>query len=78
VGDLSREYYRSKQEEQHWKMERDPLELLSSTLLKEGAVEKAFLSAIDAEVISEMDAAVRFAIAATYPKTDEVDQDVYA
>jgi len=29
-------------------------------------------------VISEMDAAVRFAIAATYPKTDEVDQDVYA
>jgi len=78
VGDLSREYYRSKQEEQHWKMERDPLKLLSSTLLKEGAVEKAFLAAIDAEVISEMDAAVRFAIAATYPKTDEVDQDVYA
>lgn len=78
VGDLSREYYRSKQEEQHWKMERDPVKLLSTRLLKEGAVEKAFLAAIDSEVSSEMDAAVRFAIAATYPKTDEVDQDVYA
>ena len=25
VGDINREYYRSKQEEQHWKTERDPI-----------------------------------------------------
>ncbi len=78
VGDLSREYYRSQQEEQHWKMERDPLKLLSSRLLKECAVENRILAAMVSEVSSEMDAAVRFAIAAPYPKTDQVDQDVYA
>ncbi len=27
VGDINREYYRSKQEEQHWKTERDPIKL---------------------------------------------------
>jgi pyruvate dehydrogenase E1 component alpha subunit len=76
VGDLSRDYYRSKQEEQHWK-ERDPLKLLSARLLKEGVIEKASLAAIDSEVNSEMDAAAKFAIAAPYPKTAEVDQDIY-
>ena len=28
VGDINREYYRSKDEEKHWKTERDPIKLL--------------------------------------------------
>jgi TPP-dependent pyruvate/acetoin dehydrogenase alpha subunit len=78
VGDVSREYYRSKQEEQRWKTERDPLKLLSSWLVKEGLADQASFAAIESEVNAEMDAAVKFAIDAPYPKPDEVDQDVYA
>jgi TPP-dependent pyruvate/acetoin dehydrogenase alpha subunit len=78
VGDISREYYRSKQEEQHWKTERDPLQLLGSWLVKQGLADPKILAQIASEVNSEMDAAVKFAIAAPYPKLEEVDQDVYA
>lgn len=78
VGDISREYYRSKQEEQHWKTERDPLKLLSSWLVKEGLADERSLAQIESEVNAEMDAAVKFATAAPYPKPHEVDQDVYA
>jgi acetoin:2,6-dichlorophenolindophenol oxidoreductase subunit alpha len=35
VGDINREYYRSKQEEQHWKTERDPIKLHANWLLTE-------------------------------------------
>ncbi len=36
VGDINREYYRSKQEEQHWKTERDPIKLHANWLLAQG------------------------------------------
>ncbi len=36
VGDINREYYRSKQEEQHWKTERDPIKLLANWLIEQG------------------------------------------
>ncbi len=78
VGDISREYYRSKQEEQHWRTERDPLKLLSSWMLQEGVADQAAVAAIESEVNSEMETAMKFAIAAPYPQPDEVDQDVYA
>jgi pyruvate dehydrogenase E1 component alpha subunit len=78
VGDISREYYRSKQEEQHWKTERDPLKLLGAWLVKEGMADQASLAGIESQVNSAMDAAVKFAVDAPYPSPDEVDQDVYA
>ena len=33
VGDINREYYRSKQEEQEWKTERDPIKHLGEWLI---------------------------------------------
>ncbi len=33
VGDVNREYYRAKQEEQEWKTQRDPIQLLADWLL---------------------------------------------
>ncbi|MBV8476718.1 MAG: thiamine pyrophosphate-dependent dehydrogenase E1 component subunit alpha [Acidobacteria bacterium] len=78
VGDISREYYRPKEEEQHWKTERDPLKLLGSWLLKQGLADEAVLARIAAEVNGQLDAAVQFAIAAPYPNPEEVDKDVYA
>jgi acetoin:2,6-dichlorophenolindophenol oxidoreductase subunit alpha len=78
VGDINREYYRSKHEEQHWKNERDPIKLHSNWLLNQGYADAASLERITSEVRAEMEAAVKFAIAASYPSVDEVEQDVYA
>ena len=78
VGDVNREYYRSKQEEQMWKTERDPIKLLGDWLTGEILADRARLDRIQAEVSSEVAKAVAFAVAAPYPDVDKVDQDVYA
>ena len=78
VGDINREYYRSKQEEQHWKTERDPIKLHAGWLTAQGYADAAALKQIETEARAEMEAAVKFAIAAPYPSVDQVEQDVYA
>jgi len=78
VGDINREYYRSKQEEQEWKTRRDPILLFSAWLVSEKIADVAALKKIEGEVEAEMQAAVEFAIAAPYPEKSEVDQDIYA
>ncbi len=78
VGDINREYYRSKQEEQTWKTERDPIANFTKWLLEQKVADKPQLAAIEAEIESEMKKAVEFAIAAPYPTPDKVGQDVYA
>ena len=78
VGDISREYYRSKQEEQEWRTQRDPISLFAAWLVGQKLADAAFLSRIESEVKAEMQAAVEFAIAAPYPDLSEVEQDVYA
>ena len=78
VGDISRDYYRSKQEEQRWMSERDPVALHAGWLVAEGLAEKAMLDRIEREVAAEMDAAVEFARNAPYPDPQRVDEDVYA
>jgi acetoin:2,6-dichlorophenolindophenol oxidoreductase subunit alpha len=78
VGDISREYYRSKQEEQEWKTNRDPLKLLANWLVDQRLAEPTALKLIESEVKAEMQAAVDFAIAAPYPSPDQAEQDVYA
>jgi TPP-dependent pyruvate/acetoin dehydrogenase alpha subunit len=78
VGDMSREYYRAKAEEQKWKAERDPIKLFSDWLIGQNMADRAGLDKIQSEVKAEMDQAVQFALAAPYPAVDKVDQDVYA
>ena len=78
VGDINREYYRSKKEEQQWLGENDPIRNFSDWLKAEKHANAAALSAIDAELKTEMDNAMKFAIAAPYPGVEQVDQDVYA
>ena len=78
VGDVSREYYRTKQEEQQWKTERDPLKIMADWLVAEKLADRAALDQIHAEVKAEIDKGVQFALNAPYPTADEVDQDVYA
>jgi pyruvate dehydrogenase E1 component alpha subunit len=78
VGDINREYYRSKNEEQHWKNERDPIKLHSKWLLDQGHADAASLDRITSEIRAQMESAAKFAIAAPYPSVDQVEQDVYA
>ncbi len=78
VGDINREYYRSKQEELEWKTNRDPIKLLGEWLMKEKLADSSALARIETEVRKEMQAAVEFAIAAPYPSVDQTEQDVYA
>jgi len=78
VGDINREYYRSKQEEQQWKGERDPIKLHAQWLIAQGYADAGMLESISSEVRAQMEAAVKFAIAAPYPGVEQVDQDVYA
>jgi TPP-dependent pyruvate/acetoin dehydrogenase alpha subunit len=78
VGDINREYYRPKQEEQEWKTKRDPIKNFSQWLVEQKFSDEGKLRQIQEEVRAEMKAAVEFAIAAPYPTVDQVDQDVYA
>jgi TPP-dependent pyruvate/acetoin dehydrogenase alpha subunit len=78
VGDINREYYRAKNEEQHWKTNRDPLKVLGDYLLQEAFTDLETLARMQEEIASLMKAAVEFAIAAPYPAVEEVEQDVYA
>jgi TPP-dependent pyruvate/acetoin dehydrogenase alpha subunit len=78
VGDINREYYRSKQEEQAWKTERDPILNLRKFLIEQKFADATTLAAWNDELELGMKTAMEFAIAAPYPNVDEVDQDVYA
>lgn len=78
VGDINREYYRAKREEQHWKTERDPIKLLADWLHGQGHADAAALEQITAAACSEMEAAVKFAIVSPYPSVEQVEEDVYA
>jgi TPP-dependent pyruvate/acetoin dehydrogenase alpha subunit len=78
VGDISREYYRSKLEEQEWKTKRDPIELLGDWLTSQKLADAASLLRIESEVRAQMQSAVEFAVAAPYPSPEEAEQDVYA
>jgi acetoin:2,6-dichlorophenolindophenol oxidoreductase subunit alpha len=78
VGDINREYYRSKQEEHLWKTERDPIANFGKWLVEQNLADAAALARVADELESEMKKAVEFAIAAPYPSADEVSEDVYA
>jgi acetoin:2,6-dichlorophenolindophenol oxidoreductase subunit alpha len=78
VGDIAREYYRSKQEEQEWIADRDPIALHRAWLLAQGIADPSELDRVATELEAEMNAAVEFAIKAPYPDPARVDEDVYA
>jgi len=78
VGDISREYYRSKQEEQQCKSDRDPIKVVTGAILAQKIADQSALDLIQSEVKAEIERAVQFAMAAPYPTVDKVEQDVYA
>jgi acetoin:2,6-dichlorophenolindophenol oxidoreductase subunit alpha len=78
VGDVSRDYYRAKQEERRWVAERDPIAMLGRHLVDQGAADQEALDRMHTELAADMDRAVQWAIDAPYPGVEEVGEDVYA
>ena len=78
VGDIKRDYYRSKEEETLWKTQRDPVKVLADWLISEKLADRPALDQIENEIDAEVKRAVKFAIDAPYPSLDKVDQDIYA
>jgi acetoin:2,6-dichlorophenolindophenol oxidoreductase subunit alpha len=78
VGDVERSYYRSKDEEERWKSERDPLRELGDWILDQGFAGRGELDRIAHEAETEIEAAAEHALEAPFPDPREVDQHVYA
>ena len=77
VGDINREYYRSKDEEQDWKENRDPIIRFRSWLVSEGIASEAEIDAMNAEIKQDATTAVEYALNAKYPDVSEVDMHVF-
>lgn len=78
VGDISRGYYRSKDEEALWRAERDPILRLRSRLIETAAAPAGLLDDMEARVQAEVAAGVEFARQAPHPDPREVHTHVYA
>jgi TPP-dependent pyruvate/acetoin dehydrogenase alpha subunit len=77
VGDINREYYRSKDEEKDWKDNRDPIIRFRAWLVSEGVASEEEIEAMNAEIKDDAAAAVEYALKAKYPDVGEVDMHVY-
>lgn len=77
VGDVDRSYYRSKEEEQEWQRERDPISRLAARLLDSG-IRPDQLEATEEQAETEVREGVQFGLEAPFPDPSEVTDDVYA
>ncbi len=78
VGDVNRAYYRSKDEEQRWTSERDPLKIMARWLCDERLADEAALARVEQHVRDDVARGLDFALNAPYPDPSEVDRHVYA
>ena len=78
VGDINRAYYRSKDVEQEWMTQRDPIARLSEWLLVARLTDQSVLDRIHADVKDEIARGVQFALDAKFPNVSEVTMHVYA
>jgi pyruvate dehydrogenase E1 component alpha subunit len=69
--------YRSKEEAEHWKQRRDPLERFEHRVVEAGLLSSDALRSADGEVAAEIASAVAAAEAAPLPDPTSVTSDVY-
>jgi len=78
VGDINRGYYRSKEEEERWQAERDPLKLCRAFLAADFQAPAAIFDDIERRAAEEVRQGVEFALAAPFPNPSEATNHVYA
>ena len=69
--------YRTPEEEEEWRTQRDPLDAFIKKALELDLVKEDALERIDAQVNAEIEVAVEAAEAAPFPEPDDVLTDVY-
>ena len=70
--------YRTREEENDWRENRDPIDRFARLLIDKGHADRAGLDALDAEVAQEMLDGIEFAKQSPYPAAEEVTRHVYA
>src|SRR6184192_4335614 len=73
VGDVNREY-RTRDEEKDWMTKRDPLQTLATRLTQQKLVDGDTFDRILRDVKTEIEKGVEFALAAPYPKPEQVTE----
>jgi acetoin:2,6-dichlorophenolindophenol oxidoreductase subunit alpha len=76
VGDVDRAYYRTKEEEDLWRSERDPLALLGAWLRERGSADDD-LRRIEDGARGEIESGVAFALDAPFPDPSEATRHVF-
>jgi len=69
--------YRTREEEEEWRA-RDPIKTFSIRCVQEGILSQEEVEALDREVASEIEEAVKFAVESPWPEPEELYEDVYA
>jgi pyruvate dehydrogenase E1 component alpha subunit len=77
VGDINREYYRAKKEEEEWKTNRDPIIRMRAWLVDNKYATEEALDELSKEVADDAESAVAYALEAPYPDVSEVDMHVF-
>ncbi len=78
VGDIDRSYYRSKQEEEAWEANRDPIEIMADWMVERGIADRETLHQIEERIEEGVASAKEWALNAPYPDSSEVRKHVYA
>jgi pyruvate dehydrogenase E1 component alpha subunit len=68
--------YRDAEEREQW-LKRDPIVLFKNYLIAEGHFSQEQLDALEAEVLEEVDEAVRFTDESPYPEPETAFADLY-
>ncbi|MED4609064.1 MULTISPECIES: thiamine pyrophosphate-dependent dehydrogenase E1 component subunit alpha [Paenibacillus] len=70
--------YRTKEEEQYWKEEKDPIAKMAARLLADQAATGEQLEELRVKALKEIEAAVKFAEESPMPSPDAITEDVFA
>ena len=77
MSDVDRAY-RTREEEQQWRQNRDPIDRMRKLLTEEWHVSPNLLDSISAEVVQQIESSVETAQKAPFPSAEEVTKHVYA
>ncbi|MFP4165830.1 MAG: pyruvate dehydrogenase (acetyl-transferring) E1 component subunit alpha [Opitutales bacterium] len=78
VADANHEKYRSKEEIEEYKLNKDPVNVLKQQLIKDKVLTDGEAKEIDQEQKQAADAAAKFAEESPYPPRSEITTDVYS
>ncbi|ACS90690.1 MULTISPECIES: thiamine pyrophosphate-dependent dehydrogenase E1 component subunit alpha [Thermococcus] len=70
--------YRSKEEIEWWKNNKDPITIFEKTVLEKGLLTKEELDAVREKVKKEIEEAIKFAEESPWPKPEELLEDVFS